>query len=207
MAGTILRLLAAVGLLFAAGSGFGHSPQRTDLLSPDTFLSEAFAGQVPEPERIWMIGDVARWVEQILCDRPRWPRLPYWKQDGRTAWVLEENLDGAPVTVGVVVEGASITQMRVLVYGARHGRDVTTPGFLSQFEGASLHNQDKALDRPIRDAVGMGRPAELMVGLARLALFLTDQIPVDLAQIRPGRLAASPLNTELRDQESISQDL
>lgn len=177
MTGTILRLLAAVGLVLATGLAFGHSPPRTDLQRPETFLEQAFAGQVPPPGQIWRAGDVARRVEQILGHKPRWVRLPYWRQSGRTAWVLEESLDGAPVTVGVVVEDGRIAQVSVLKFGARHGRDVTTPGFLKQFEGASLSNHGQALDRPIRDAVGMGRSVELMVELARLALYLTDQVP------------------------------
>lgn len=177
MTGTILRSLAAVGLVLATATVFGHSPPRTDLQRPETFLEQAFAGQVPAPGQIWRAGDVARGVEQILGHKPHWVRLPYWRQSGRTAWVLEESLDGAPVTVGVVVEDARIAQVSVLRYGARHGRDVTTSGFLKQFEGASLSNHGQALDRPIRDAVGMGRSVELMVELARLALYLTDQVP------------------------------
>lgn len=177
MAKTILPFLAAVGLVFATGSVFGHSAPRTDLQRPETFLREAFAGQVPESAQIWMAGDVARRVETILGHNPRWLRLPYWKRDGRTAWVLEERLDGAPVTVGVVVEDARIAHVNVLTYGARHSRDVTRPGFLKQFEGASLTGHDQVLDRPIRDTVGIGRPVDLMVGLARLALYLTEQIP------------------------------
>lgn len=178
MTGTILRLLAAVGLVLATGLAFGHSPPRTDLQRPETFLEQAFAGQVPPPGQIWRAGDVARRVEQILGHKPRWVRLPYWRQSGRTAWVLEESLDGAPVTVGVVVEDARIAQVNMLTYGARHGRDVTRPGFLKQFEGASLTGHDQILDSPVRDTVGIGRPVDLMVGLARLALYhLTEQIP------------------------------
>lgn len=177
MTGTILRSLAAVGLVLATASVFGHSPPRTDLQRPETFLEQAFAGQVPTPGQIWRAGDVARRVEQILGHNPRWVRLPYWRQSGRTAWVLEDRLDEAPVTVGVVVEDARIAHVSVLKFGARHGRDVTTPGFLKQFEGASLDNDGQALDRPIRNAVGMGRSVELMVELARLALYLTDQVP------------------------------
>lgn len=117
-------------------------------------------------------------VETILGHNPRWLRLPYWKRDGRTAWVLKESLDGAPITVGVVVEDARIAQVNMLTYGARHGRDVTRPGFLKQFEGASLTGHDQILDSPVRDTVGIGRPVDLMVGLARLALYhLTEQIP------------------------------
>ncbi|HSH42285.1 MAG TPA: hypothetical protein VK973_09210 [Arenicellales bacterium] len=173
----ILRFISAIGLVFVTGSVFGHSPPRTDLQRPEAFLETAFAGQVPEPAQIWMTGHVARRVETILGHNPRWLRLPYWKRDGRTAWVLEESLDGAPVTVGVVVEDAQIAHVNVLTYGARHGRDVTRPGFLKQFEGASLTDHDQLLDRSIRDTMSIGRPLDLVVGLARLALYLTDQVP------------------------------
>lgn len=177
MTRTILRFLTGVGLVFITGLVFGHSAPRTDLQHPETFLETAFAGQVPESAQIWVAGNVARRVETILGHSPRWLRLSYWKRDGRTAWVLEESLNGAPVTVGVVVEDARIAHVNVLTYGARRGRDVTRPGFLKQFEGTSLTDQDQLLDRPIRDRVGIGRPVDLVVGLARLALYLTEQVP------------------------------
>ncbi|MCO6411937.1 MAG: hypothetical protein J5I92_04255 [Thiogranum sp.] len=120
MTGTILRSLAAVGLVLATGLAFGHTPPRTDLQRPETFLEEAFAGQVPAPGQIWRAGDVARQVEQILGHKPRWVRLPYWIKNGRTAWVLEESLDGAPVTVGVVVEHARIVSGHAIIPSQGH---------------------------------------------------------------------------------------
>ncbi|MFZ5619768.1 MAG: hypothetical protein ACOY5W_01950 [Pseudomonadota bacterium] len=182
---TTLRWFAALGLALAVGSVPAHNPPRTDLQRPESFLREVFGEQVPESETIWMAGDVVPRVRAILGHKPLQLRIPYWRRGGRTAWVLEESVEGAPVTAGVVMEGTRIAQVRILVYGARHGRDVTTPGFLNQFKGASLNGPHQTLDRVIRDDAGVGHPAELIIGLARLVLYLNEQT-LSAADAQPG---------------------
>lgn len=102
---TTLRWFAALGLALAAGSVPAHNPPRTDLQRPESFLREVFGEQVPESETIWMAGDVVPRVRAILGHKPLQLRIPYWRRGGRTAWVLEESMEGAPVTAGVVIGG------------------------------------------------------------------------------------------------------
>ncbi|MFA7386536.1 MAG: hypothetical protein WCZ87_02615 [Thiohalobacteraceae bacterium] len=58
--------------------------------SSEDFLAETFAGSVPEPEVIWLTGPVRDTATAILGHPPTELRLRYWRQEQRTAWILEE---------------------------------------------------------------------------------------------------------------------
>lgn len=173
---TTAACVAFLILVVGAMPAHGHSPAPDVAQPPESFLERAFDGQVPQPQRVWVIGEIADVVRDILGHELRQFRIAYWTSGERTAWILEDDIGDAPMTIGVVVDSAHIEELEVLKYAAERGRDVTRPGFTAQFEGASLDPRGASLDREIRDVAGIGEPAQIMTALVRLALHLDSRM-------------------------------
>ena len=70
--------------------------------SPENFLSSAF-NITPESKRLTLSGDLGREVKAILGHRYKKIRVPYWQEECRSAWILEEIGKERYITTGFIV--------------------------------------------------------------------------------------------------------
>lgn len=167
----VTRTLALLALLAAAQPSPAESYQ-----SADAFLQEVFATHPPSPQVLWLKGDIRETAAAILGHPYPGLRIRYWKQDARTAWILEEIGKEQPITVGMVVGPAGMELLRVLDFRESRGWEVRYPFFTDQFEGIGL-TADRQLDRHIDGISGATLSVRALKKLARLALYLTLQTP------------------------------
>jgi hypothetical protein len=151
---------------------------------PDDFLSETFSGKVPEPGVIWLSGGRKEFVKQLLGHRYSSLRVRYWRQDQRSAWVLEEIGKDLPITIGLVINDGLLEQIKVLVFRESRGWEIRHPFFTDQFKSAGL-DEDNRLDRDIDGISGATLSVRAMRNMATLALFLD-------AELRKQDVAPSP---------------
>lgn len=154
----------------------GNTPARGTYEEPETFLSETFAGNPPEPAVIWLRGDINKTVHDILGHSYPALRIRYWRRSGRSAWILEEIGKDQPITVGLVVNAGRLETVKVLVFRESRGWEVRHPFFTDQFNGAALDPQFQ-LDRRIDGISGATLSVRALRKLARLALYLHSQLP------------------------------
>lgn len=142
---------------------------------PDDFIRETFAGQPPAPTALWLTANLREPVAEILGHAPAVMRLRYWRQGGRTAWIVEEIGKEKPITTGIVVDDGRIERVKVLVFRESRGWEVRHDFFTDQFRQVSL-NEDRELDRNIDSISGATLSVHAITRLARLALFLDGRI-------------------------------
>ena len=82
---SLLNFLLISGLLFLAPSYAKGVYQQ-----PVDFINDAFKSQVPEPDIIWIKGEIRQQIEKILQHKYQAKRLRYWKKQQRSVWILEE---------------------------------------------------------------------------------------------------------------------
>ena len=163
----LIPLLAALAPPPAAARGVYQTPE--------DFLAEVFAGEVPRPRSVWLTGQVRETAQRILGHRPAALRARYWRRGPRTAWILEEIGKEKPITVGLVVDGGRLERIKVLVFRESRGWEVREPAFTRQFDGARLDDQAR-LDRTIDGITGATLSVRALTNLARLALFLHAKV-------------------------------
>jgi hypothetical protein len=137
-------------------------------------LAEAFPEGVPDPEALWIIGDIEKDVTNIMQHELGQLRVRYWYKDGRSAWILEEIGKEEPITTGIVIDEGKIERVDVLIFRESRGWEVRHDFFTDQFEGAQL-TSDRELDRAIDNISGATLSVRALTKLARLALYLHNQ--------------------------------
>lgn len=138
----------------------------------DEFLKEVFSHTVPKSDVIWLKGDVREQVKKILGHHYAGLRIRYWRQNDRSAWILEEIGKEEPITFGIVVNGNKVEQVKVLAYRESRGWEVKHPAFTQQFSDAQLKNNE--LDRHIDGITGATLSVRAMTAVVTLALYLDD---------------------------------
>jgi hypothetical protein len=142
---------------------------------PEDFLSQAFAGDVPEPGIIWLTGERKDAVKSLLGHRYPSLRIRYWKAGERSAWILDEIGKDQPITTGLVINAGRLEQIKVLVFRESRGWEVRHPFFTNQFKQAQL-NESRQLDRNIDGISGATLSVRAMKKLAALALYLDAEL-------------------------------
>lgn len=148
--------------------------------TPRAFVSEVFAGDPPKPKALWITKKLRPAVRKIMGHDLNRLRVRYWQRNGRSAWVLEEIGKESPITVGLVVRhhknnSQHLESIRVLEYRESRGDEVRYAFFRDQFSGAML-TEEQQLDRPIDGISGATLSVRALTKLARLALFLAQQL-------------------------------
>jgi len=138
---------------------------------PDAFLQETFSHNVPQPELLTVTPEMQREIARILRHSYRVRQLRYWRDAGRTVWILEEIGRYRPITVGLVVSGGAIDTIRVLIYRESHGWEVRHDFFTNQFKGLTLDEQSNLTGR-IDGISGATLSVNALRNLARFALYL-----------------------------------
>ena len=166
----------AAGAMLSALVFLAAAPVAAEVYQPPAaFLAEAFAGDVPAPEVLWITSRIKPAIKAILGHDPGRLRLRYWRRGRRTAWILEEIGKYKPITTGVVVVDGRIERLRVLIYRESHGWEVRYPFFTDQFRNARLLER-RRLSRNIDSISGATLSVGALERVARLALFLHDTV-------------------------------
>jgi hypothetical protein len=142
--------------------------------SQDDFLASAF-DSIPDPQRLTISGDLSKQVKKILDHRYKKIRVPYWQDDCRTAWVLEEIGKERPITTGFVVNSQGIEKVKVLIFRESRGWEVKHDFFGHQFIGAKLTNKNK-LDSKIDNISGATLSVNAITDISRMALLLHNHV-------------------------------
>ncbi len=164
--GSVLLLLLAAVPALAAERVF---------LTPEAFIRQAFDGDPPPPKVLWLSGERRKIATRILGHPPPRLRVRYWLKGQRSAWILEEIGKEMPITVGIVIDGGRVAQVRVLIYRESRGHEVRHPFFVNQFEGATLDDKLR-LDRRIDGISGATLSVRALKRLVRLALWLHGEV-------------------------------
>jgi len=152
----------------------GLAQARDVYMQPSDFVQQAFNGDPPGPDSLWLDKDLRSGIRGILGHNLGVLRLRFWERDGRTAWILEEKGKEKPITTGIVVNRGEIEQVKVLIYRESRGWEVRYPFFTDQFKGTELNNH-RRLDKRIDGISGATLSVNALERLARLALYLHDK--------------------------------
>jgi len=136
----------------------------------EDFLSETFEGDVPKSKVIWIKGELRKTIGDILSHPYKGLRVRYWKNEERSAWILEEIGKERPITFGIVIEQDHIKHVKVLAFRESRGWEIKYPAFTKQFKEARL--VDMELDRHIDGVSGATLSVWAMTAVTRLALYL-----------------------------------
>ena len=145
--------------------------------SQDDFLASTF-DSIPDPQRLTISGDLSKKVKKILDHRYKKIRVPYWQDNCRTAWVLEEIGKDRPITTGFVVNPQGLEKVKVLIFRESRGWEVKHDFFGRQFIGAKLTNKNK-LDSKIDNISGATLSVNAITSISRVALLLHDHVTKD----------------------------
>lgn len=137
---------------------------------PSDFIKSAFAGKIPATSVLSISGGVKARAKNIMAHQYGENRVRYWKQGGRSVWILEEIGKTQPITTGFLIENGRIRSVEILIYRESHGWEVSKPFFTQQFSNASLKNGDQ-LSSGIRNIAGATLSVRAVTKLARLALY------------------------------------
>ena len=144
---------------------------------PDAFIAEVFADNPPKAEVIWPNTELKAQIKKILGHDYKSLRIRYWKQEKRTAWILDEIGKDKPITTGIVINQGRIELVRVLVFRENRGWEVRHAFFTDQFGNAALNN-NMELDRNIDNISGATLSVRAVTKLSRVALLLDQAVNV-----------------------------
>lgn len=161
--GTLLVLLSA--------TAFG---QRGVYLSALEFRQLAFPDGSPEAAVLWLNDQQKKGAARILRHDFNALRVRYWREDGRTAWILEEIGKEEPISMGVAVEDGRIAEFSVLEFRESRGGEIRYPFFTRQFQGLSLSSG--GLSAPVDGITGATLSVRAARKVAKLALFFHQQV-------------------------------
>jgi hypothetical protein len=142
--------------------------------APETFV-ETSLGTMPAEEKLVLTGEFAEAVRSVLGSRYPASAVSYWRQDGKTVWILQARGKHGPIHAGFMVENGRIIKSEVLSFKEKRGKFIQTPRFLRQFNGAGLKKNNQ-LDKRVDGYSGATISVNAMKKMARLALYLDSLV-------------------------------
>lgn len=137
------------------------------------FIADAF--QHPAKAQVLWLTDNIRDKAQTILGRPVMGlRVRYHQAGNKTAWILEEIGKEMPITIGVVITGHQISQVKILAYRESRGGEVRYPAYTKQYLGAALTNEYQ-LDQSIDGITGATLSVWAVNKVAALALYYHSQ--------------------------------
>jgi len=141
--------------------------------SQNDFLQEAFSGQPPKPELLWINKSLKKQVSEILQHKPGFLRTRYWRKNTLTVWVLKEIGKTELITVGVIIEEKKISKIKVLAFHESRGWEVKYDFFTKQFKDNTL-TSDLRLENSVDGISGATLSVRALDKIARLALLFNQ---------------------------------
>lgn len=172
------KLGAGAAALFLLVGGFVAADEPTGqgrYLDTGEFLELAFGEHPPEADSFWITKEHREPIEELLGHPFGSLRVRFWREGSRTAWILDEIGKELPITIGIVVDGGAIREVRVLEFREIRGWEVRYPFFTDQFRGAALTG-DGELDTHIDGITGATLSVGAVKRMARAALYLHEQV-------------------------------
>lgn len=143
---------------------------------PEVFVAESFDGTVPAVQTLTLDDAAKARVAKIMGSHYRLPRVEYWLDDGRSAWILEEIGKFEPITSGFIVgESGKLERVKVLIYRESHGWEVKRKFFTRQFKGAGL-KRGKKLSKRIDGIAGATLSVDALKRMSALAIMLHETV-------------------------------
>ena len=156
---------------------FSFSASSEDVfLSKENFLKIAFEDDVPRRKGLRFKGEVKEIAQEIMGSNFKKIRMKYWRQDDKTAWILERIGKVKLITAGFIVENCRISSIHFLVYRETHGWEVKYPSFRDQFVGINMLDEFK-LNKRIDGIAGATLSVNSVEKMARLALAMNSLVP------------------------------
>jgi hypothetical protein len=146
------------------------------VMDPLVFVENAFSQGVPAPKVAWIQGDLRDRLSRILGHSPGFMRVRYWRDSGRSVFILDEIGKDKPITTGFVVDDGALETVQVLVFRESRGWEVKYPFFSDQFSGARLRPDSARLDRSIDGITGATLSVRAVTRLAQVALVLDRHV-------------------------------
>ena len=154
------------------------SEQNQFELSSENYIRNAFAGDVPIAQRVWVRGQLKQTIKQVLQHKSTFLRAKYWQSDQKSVWILDEIGKDKPITVGITVlhEGGKSTllDVKVLTFRESRGWEIKHNFFTRQFIGLGLLSPSRKpkLDNSIDGITGATLSVRALKKLAKIALIL-----------------------------------
>ncbi|MGJ8668465.1 MAG: FMN-binding protein [Oceanococcus sp.] len=167
--------LALLSFWACSASFAASAAEESVYLSRDAFVAQAFSGEAPQAQLIWLSGELREQVSALLGHPPRSARLRYWQVGKRSAWILDEIGKERPITAGFVIEDSVLRQVEILIYRESRGWEIRNRFFTEQFANAQLADNQQ-LDRKIDNITGATLSVAAVRRLAQLALLLDQQL-------------------------------
>jgi hypothetical protein len=92
---------------------------------PAEFIREAFAGDPPRVQKLWITKELKRKATDILGHAPGVLRISYWCRGMKTVWVLEEIGKELPITAGYIINEDKVETVRVLIFRESRGNQTS----------------------------------------------------------------------------------
>jgi len=146
-------------------------------LEPDEFIRLAFPEKQPKAKAMWLSKTHRENIKQILAHDFRKLRLRYWRQDTKTAWILEEIGKEKPITFGIVINNEKLENIKVLAFRESRGDEIRHDFFTKQFLQATI-KKNLQLDRHIDGISGATLSVRAITKVARIALYLHQQLSI-----------------------------
>ncbi len=144
-------------------------------LEPNEFIKQSFPEPAPKAKALWLSSLQRGDIKKILAHDFRKLRLRYWRQENKTAWILNEVGKDKPITIGVVINNAKIENITVLTFRESRGSEIRHDFFTHQFDQATLLDNLK-LDRHIDGISGATLSVRAITKISRIALYLHQQV-------------------------------
>jgi len=144
-------------------------------LSSKDFLNSAFNEEGSNLRVVRLAPATQTAVKQITGRTYPAKRIRYWKQDTRTAWILEQIGKTEAITVGVVVDHGKIHDLKILVFRESRGAEVRHSFFTEQFSNVTL-KADSSLSAAIDGITGATLSVVAVRKVAKLALLFDQQV-------------------------------
>jgi len=162
-------------LLFALLLSIMSSVQAIEYQSTDDFLLQRFAGQVPQPQLLWINKKNQQIAADILQHKVGFLRIRYWKNKQQSVWILNEIGKVKPITTAVVIIKQKIVLLKVLAFRESRGWEVKHDFFTDQFKQNTLDSHLK-LTQAIDGISGATLSVRALTKTARLALFFDSLV-------------------------------
>ena len=163
MSRTVLALIALLAVTIGV--------RAEDYMGREEFLALAFPNGVPAQQTLWLDDAARERARTAIGLVPGSLRVRYWAEDTRSAWILEEIGKEQPITMGFVIAGGRIDELRVLAFRESRGGEIRHAFFTTQYHDVGLDGAG-ALDRHIDGITGATLSVRAVDRAARLALWL-----------------------------------
>ncbi|MDQ7005085.1 MAG: FMN-binding protein [Ghiorsea sp.] len=162
-------------LMLLAWSSLSHA----DIyLESQVFVQQQFSGHPPQPQVIWLNGELKAKLAGVLQHKYTGLRIRYWQgeENGlQTVWVLNEIGKEKNITVGITVAQDSIKTLQVLAFRESRGWEVKHGFFTRQFVSMFL-KKDMQLSGHIDGITGATMSVRAVKKLAKVALLLHSEV-------------------------------